>query len=936
MKPEERARKTIDTLLEQAGWLVQDFERMNLSASHGTAVREFSLSSGTADYLLFIDHEPVGIIEAKKTGQTLIGVEEQSAKYLANLPDVLSTARSTLPFSYESTGIETRFTNHLDPEPRSRQIFAFHQPKTLAEWLEQAPIDLPNEQNDTLRARLRRLPPLPRANLRECQVEAITNLEDSFAQNKPRALIQMATGSGKTFTAVSSIYRLIKFAGARRVIFLVDRADLGRQAFKEFQQYVTPDDGRKFTELYNVQHLQSNRIDPVARVCITTIQRLYSMLSGEAELDPAMEEQSLFELDAALFNQQPREVQYNPIVPIETFDIIITDECHRSIYNLWRGVLEYFDAFMVGLTATPSKQTYAFFKKNLVMEYGHTRAVADGVNVDYQVYRIRTEISEKGSTIEPYEVVGRRDRQTRALRWERLDDELTYDASRLDREVVAPDQIRTVLQAYKDALFTQLFPGRREVPKTLIFAKDDSHAEAIVEAVREVFGRGNQFAQKITYKVTGVKPEKLIQDFRISYYPRIAVTVDMISTGTDIKPLEVLLFMRSVKSAGFFEQMKGRGTRTISDTDFQAVTPDARSKTHFVLIDAVGICERIKTDDPPLERNASVSFKNLLNAVALGKRDAATLTTLAGRLGRLDKRATPDEMETITQASGGRSIRDLAAGLVDALDPDKQLEVVQQETGELYLTLDDAAAKAIVKRLIREATAPFDNPDVRTALIKAQQRDEQTLDVVSEDKLISADWDMQAEERARQVVTSFRQFIEQHRDEITALEVFYSRPRYAGLQLEDIKKLAEAIAAPPLGLSTDKLWQAYETLDRSRVRGGGKNVKRMLTDLVSLVRYTLERDEHSDALLEPYSETVTQRFAAWLEEQERMRGKPFTTEQRQWLELIREHVAASLTIETDDFEYEPFSQRGGLGRAYQVFGTELSVILQQLNERLAA
>jgi type I restriction enzyme R subunit len=936
MKPEERAREKIDSLLEQAGWIVQDFDRMNLSASQGVAVREFSLPSGTADYLLFIDYEPVGIIEAKKAGQTLIGVEEQSSKYLANLPAILSTARSTLPFSYETTGIETRFTNHLDPEPRSRQIFAFHRPKTLAEWLQQAPAGVPNEQNDTLRARLRHLPPLPRANLRDCQVEAITNLEHSFAENRPRALIQMATGSGKTFTAVSSIYRLIKFAGARRVVFLVDRADLGRQTLKEFQQYVTPDDGRKFTELYNVQHLQSNRIDPVARVCITTIQRLYSILKGEPELDPALEEQSLFDLDAALLQQQPREVQYNPAVPIETFDIIITDECHRSIYNLWRQVLEYFDAFIVGLTATPNKQTYGFFQKNLVMEYGHARAVADGVNVDYQVYRIRTQITEKGSMIEPYEIVGRRDRQTRAVRWERLDDELVYDASRLDRDIVAPDQIRTVLRAYKDALFTQLFPGRSEVPKTLIFAKDDSHAEAIVEAVRDVFGRGNQFAQKITYKVTGVKPEKLIQDFRISYYPRIAVTVDMISTGTDIKPLEVLLFMRSVKSEGFFEQMKGRGTRTISDTDFRAVTPDANSKTHFVLIDAVGICERLKTDDAPLERKASLSFKNLLNSVALGRRDEATLTTLAGRLGRLAGRATPEEVEAIKQASGGRTVRDLAAGLVDALNPDKQLEVVQQETGQAYLALDDPAAKAVVRQLIREAIAPFDNPDLRAALMRAQQRDEQTLDVVSEDTLISADWDVQAEERARQIVTSFRQFIEQHHDEITALAIFYSRPRHAGLHLEDIKKLAEAIAVPPLGLSTDKLWQAYETLDRDRVRKGGKNIKRILTDLVSLVRYTIERDKNTDAVLEPYSDIVARRFTAWLEEQERMRGIPFTKEQRQWLEMIRDHIAASLTIETQDFEYEPFSQQGGWGRVHQLFGAELPTILQQLNERLAA
>jgi type I restriction enzyme R subunit len=545
---------------------------------------------------------------------------------------------------------------------------------------------VPNDQNNTLRSRLKRLPPLLTTNLRDCQIEAITNLEQSFAQNKRRALIQMATGSGKTYTAVSSIYRLIKFGGVKRVVFLVDRAELGKQALNEFQQYVTPDDGRKFTEIYNVQRLSSNRIDPVANVCITTIQRLYSMLCGEEDLDPALEEQSQFELDAALLSQPPKEVRYNPTIAIETFDIIITDECHRSIYNLWRNVLEYFDAFIVGLTATPNGRTYGFFEKNLVMEYGHARAVADGVNVDYQVFRIRTQISEGGSTVEPYEFVGRRDRQTRAVRWERLDNELVYEASRLDRDVVAPDQICTVLLAYQASLFTQLFPGRTEVPKTLIFAKDDSHAEAIVEIVRDVFGGGNQFAQKITYRVN--KPDELIQSFRNSYFPRIAVTVDMISTGTDIKPLEVLLFMRSVKSEGLFEQMKGRGTRTMRDDDFQAVTPDAKSKTHFVLIDAVGICERIKTDDPPLERNLSIPLKDLLKAVSLGKRDEATLTTLAGRLGRLARRASADEEESIKGISGGSTIRELAARLVDALNPDKQLERVQQETGG-YTQLDD-------------------------------------------------------------------------------------------------------------------------------------------------------------------------------------------------------------------------------------------------------
>src|SRR5438105_3041910 len=614
MKPEERARQIIDQLLEQAEWAVQDRNRFNLSASRGVAIREFSLSTGATDYLLFVDRDAVGTIEAKKVGETLIGVEEQSAKYRMGLPGGLPAARIPLPFSYETTGIETRFTSHLDPEPRSRPVFAFHRPETLAEWLVQAPEDVPNEQNDTLRARLRRLPPLPHVGLRNCQIEAITNLERSFAENRPRALIQMATGSGKTYTAVSSIYRLIKFGGAKRVLFLVDRSNLARQTLNEFQQYVTPDDGRKFTELYNVQHLQHNSIDSVAKVCITTIQRLYSVLSGEPELDPTEEERSLFDLDSDTDSQPPKEVRYNPAVPIENFDIIITDECHRSIYNKWRGVLEYFDAYIVGLTATPNKQTFGFFNRNLVTEYGHERAVADGVNVDYQVYRIRTAITEQGSTVECGYQVGKRNRQTRAKRWTQLDADLTYIPTQLDRDVVAPDQIRTVIRAFKDALFTDLFPGRTHVPKTLIFAKDDSHADEIVQIVREEFAQGNEFAQKITYKTTGAKPEDLIASFRNSYHPRIAVTVDMIATGTDIKPLEIVMFMRAVKSRTFFEQMKGRGGRVISPEDLKGVTPDAKAKDHFVIVDCVGVCERDMTDSRPMDQKKSVPLEKLLQA----------------------------------------------------------------------------------------------------------------------------------------------------------------------------------------------------------------------------------------------------------------------------------------------------------------------------------
>lgn len=938
MKPEEIARQHIDEMLTDAGWVVQDYQELNLSAGRGVAIREFGLRTGTADYVLLVDRAAVGVVEAKPAGHSLIGVEEQSAKYRTGVGHYLEAARDPLPFAYETTGKETRFTNYLDPVPRSRQVFAFHRPEMLAAWLELAPDD---GENRTLRACVLHMPPLRMTNPRECQLEAITNLERSFAENRLRALIQMATGSGKTYTAITFIYRLLTFGGARRVLFLVDRDNLGRQTFNEFQQFVVPDDGRKFTEIYNVQHLRGRTIDPVARVCITTIQRLYSILSGEEEPDEETEARSLFEQEeeGGMVSQPPRHVQYNPVVPIETFDVLVTDECHRSIYNLWRGVLEYFDAFIVGLTATPSKQTFGFFQRNLVMEYGHERAVADGVNVDYLVYRIRTRITEQGSTIEKGYHVDFRDRQTRQVRWsnEPLAADKTYGAQQLDRDVVSEDQIRTVIRAFRDALKSELFPTRTVTPKTLIFAKDDAHADDIVKIVREEFAQGNEFAQKITYKTTGRKPEELIAEFRNNYNPRIAVTVDMISTGTDIKPLEVLLFMRVVKSANFFEQMKGRGTRVVSDQELGNVTPEQVSKTHFVLVDAVGIYEHEKHEsEPPLERMPSVPLKALLNDVALGKwqRDAKLLPTLLARLGRLQRQLKdkPAELTTIQQASGGQTLRALVANLVRALDPDERVQAAQAATGEREPS--EQALKAAARELASAAVAPFDNPALRAALLAAHQRDEQIIDTVSEDSILASGWDEQARERDRQLVSSFRQYIEAHRDEISALHILFNGAPNATLRESDLQALAQAIAAPPLGLTTDKLWQAYATLQPERVH---KSTIRLLTDLVTLVRYTMVYDTDESATLEPYSEIVKRRFAVWLTEQEQRRPAPFSAEQRQWLAVIRDVIASHLSIERDDFEYDTsLIQRGGLGKAYQLFGNELPTILQDLNERLAA
>ena len=590
-RPETAARKRIDAGLAEAGWVVQDRAEMNLAAGRGVAVREFKLASGHgfADYLLFVDGKAAGVLEAKPEGHTLSGVEVQAEKYATGLPAGLDPPVEPLPFLYLSTGASTKFTNLLDPDPRSRRIFQVHQPGTLADWLAAETLNAwvrsighytaaDDTRPSSLRARLRAMPPVEKVGLHANQVQAIINLEYSLFQNRPRALVQMATGSGKTRMAVTAAYRLIKFGGARRVLFLVDRSNLGEQAEKEFQGFRTPDDNRKFTELYNVQRLTSNTIGSSAKVVITTIQRLYSMLKGEPDLDPGAEEASLFELGGAAM-KEPLPVVYNGAYPPEYFDVIVIDECHRSIYSLWRQVLEYFDAFLVGLTATPAKHTFGFFKRNLVMEYGHEQAVADGVNVDFEIYKIRTRITDQGSTIEAEDgtMVGYRHRRSRKLRWEAPDEDVVYGAEALDRAVVAKDQIRLIVRTFRDRLFTEIFPGRTEVPKTLVFCKDDSHAEDVVEILREEFGRGNDFCRKITYKTTGRKPADLIQEFRNSYEPRIAVSVDMIATGTDIRPIEVVVFLRAIRSRVLFEQMKGRGVRVIDATELKAVTPDAHA-----------------------------------------------------------------------------------------------------------------------------------------------------------------------------------------------------------------------------------------------------------------------------------------------------------------------------------------------------------------------
>ena len=759
MTLEQEARIVIDEKLKMSGWQVQNVNQLNLLAGLGVAVREFPTSTGPVDYVLFINGEPVGVIEAKKSsaGENITVVEEQSSRY-ANSTFKWINRDHSIRFAYEATDKLVKFTDYKDIKYRSRKVFSFHRPEYLESLL---------QASDTIRNNMKHFPPLDPVGFRDCQINAINNMDVSFADNRPRALVQMATGAGKTFTAITEAYRLLKYGKMNRILFLVDTKSLGEQAEREFLAYTPSDDTRSFSQLYGVRRLKSSYIPNDVQICISTIQRMYSILKEE-DLDESTEEESFNEYVTA-DSKAPKEVVYNEKYPPEFFDCIIIDECHRSIYNVWQQVLTYFDAFLVGLTATPDKRTFAFFNENVVSEYRREQAIIDGVNVGEDIFLIETEVSQKGGHILK-RVIEYRDRLSREKRWEQMDEDLDYDKNKLDKDVVNPSQIRTVIKTFKENLFTSLFPRRKEVPKTLIFAKTDSHADDIINIVREEFGEGNEFCKKITYSVENA--EDTLSSFRNDYYPRIAVTVDMIATGTDVKPLECLIFMRDVRSKNYFEQMVGRGTRTICVDDLQKVTPSAtENKDHFVIVDAVGVTKSKKSETRSLERKPTVSMKELMMNVALGDKSEDTLTSLANRISRLDKQMTDKEHKEFKK-NVGTSARNLANNLLNAFDEDVIAEKAKSLIMSDVPTQQDL--EKAQKELLNEATKPFYNADNRNFIENIRRSHDQVIDTVNLDSVVYAGFDSQREENADKVITTFREFIEENKDEIIALRIIYN------------------------------------------------------------------------------------------------------------------------------------------------------------------
>jgi len=912
--PEQIARDMIDNLLTASGWIVQHKQELNLNAGMGIAVREYQTDIGPVDYLLFVEKKPIGILEAKSEDEAfhLHKHENQIVDYSYSKLKYYKD-NQPLPYVYLSTGIITKFMDTDDPKPRFRELFTFHRPETLKSWF---------KNRKPLRQRLQDIPVLNPLGLRECQIKAITNLEESFKHSRPKSLIQMATGSGKTFTAITSVYRLLKFSKAKRILFLVDTRNLGEQAEQEFNSFLPNDDNRKFTELYNVIRLQSKTIPDDCQVYISTIQRLYAILKGK-DLAAGAEDVNPAEIWK---KKEPMPVEYNPKLPIEFFDFIIIDECHRSIYNVWQQVLDYFDAFLIGLTATPDKRTYAFFEQNVVSQYTHQDAVADGVNVGYDTFLIETEISTQGAKIYQGTDIIKREKWTRRQFWERLDDDISYTAKQLDKDIVNKNQIRTIIQAFKDN-YQRIFPGRDELPKTLIFAKDDSHAEDIITITREVFDEDYNFCKKITYKAVE-DTKSLLAQLRNDYNPRIAVTVDLIATGTDVKPLEILIFMRDVRSRNYFEQMKGRGTRTMSLDDLKKVTPSAKyTKDHFVIIDAVGVTKSVKTDSRPLDRKPNTPLKNLLESVMVGVIDEDLFTTLAGRLARLEI-AIPKETNTKITEVIGAPLNAVVKDLLNAYDADKieEIAISENQLGSNQPPTEEQKTEA--QELLADKAQRYFTGEVVTFIENTRKALEQIVDTHNPDNLLLADWSNKTQEDSLKLVNEFIDYIEGHKAEIAALQFFYSEPyKRRELNLKMVKDLLAKIKQDKPTLLPVRIWRAYEQLDGI----SQASPKNELVALVSLIRRVIGLDE----VITPLKATVDKNFKDWVFAKQAGTLK-FNEEQMIWLRMIKDHIASSFSVDKAALEYTPFIEKGGLTRMWELFGELVDIVIDEMNGSLIA
>ncbi|WNM29209.1 DEAD/DEAH box helicase family protein [Streptomyces sp. Li-HN-5-11] len=965
-----------EAALTAAGWRVHEPADRKLGVEY-EAVR-VRPGADRVLFVLYVRRAMCGIVVSGPSDsdpETLFDAAEAYAARVATIDKNRVWREQGLPpFQYVTHGAAWHFRNILDGErldgtsapdapqggSRSRRVFAPHQPTTLDRWMSEAE---ENPDTPTLRARLRRLPDerLDHRRLRAAQRRSIKGLERSFAKGQEKALIVMATGSGKTYTVVQSSYRLLRHARAHRVLFLVDRNNLGEQAYNAYRGFTPLGSERPLHQQMPLRLFNKGEVAESDKIVISTIQRLWCKLAGIRTPKPddaEFRDDEDFKKDLDGFGDfetkavdrlagDVARVSYCPELPPDTFDVIVVDECHRSIYGRWQPVLDYFDAHVVGLTATPIDETFGFFDNNLVSQYSYSQAVADSVNVDYDIYKIWTNITERGSTIpelsekvhpdgrvERYNsVIAKVHKESRAERWHTVKEADPYAPVEINQRVRSKDQIRLVVETFRDKLFTEIFPpvtdrvtgeiqSREIVPKTLFFAQNDLHADAIVAAVHTAFDAGPGFCRKITSQEPQAK--KALSDFRNKPGMRIAVTVDMIATGTDIPALECLVFMRDIHTWSYFEQMKGRGARTIKDHDLRKVTRDAVHKDRFVIVDAVGVTEHPKVDSRPLVRDDEPpvpGLERLLTACGEGRAlHVDDVATLAGRLSRLGRRLDDQGRAVIEQHLSGRSYEEFVVTLVRAADTDRRAEARAQ--GEV---VDEGSEIAAAVRPLTDSEA------LRAALLEAARDSWLLIDHLSRDQLIEARG-LLDEEEARQVVDDWHTYMAEHEDQIAPLRIAFHERRSPREVLRVLKELIAKVRATRREWTEVRLWKAYVDLEIAR---GGPRRNAGLVEFLSIMRYELGFDGED---FQPYRSTVESRLEGWLARQETA-GVTFDDRQRAWLRRVADVVAANATVSVKSLMEGHRRMEGGYGDFVDAFRNsrwEPVKLVDELDKELGA
>ncbi|MBD5320148.1 MAG: DEAD/DEAH box helicase family protein [Bacteroides sp.] len=866
MTPEQIAREKIDRMFADAGWAVVN--RDNYSPEISAVAIEEGLMKGNceADYLLFINGKAVGVLEAKRreVDVTASIVAEQAEHYAKSVPNWCQAWFNPLPLAYVSNGNELYFRDLRNPDSQYEALKKIHTPKEITRLL---------GINDYYAA----LPTLQKRGLRDCQYEAITELEKSFRAGQNRALMVLATGSGKTYTACLATYRMLNYTPMKRVLFLVDRNNLGKQAEGEFGTFRLTESGDPLNTIFEVNRLKSANVKKSDQIVISTIQRLFSLLSG----------QPIDDSDDEATDDETTEIVLppNPQLPPDFFDMIVVDECHRSIYGNWRAVLEYFSsAKIVGLTATPIPETLAFFNNNQVVNYTLEKSIVDGVNVDHRVYRIRTQATEDGGAIREGDSLRRITRYTGNVEDVKNREIRNYTATELNRSIVNPAQIKLILETYRDAVYTEMFtdPQREPImdylPKTLIFALNDAHAQNIVNIAREVFGPcitvdPDRFVQKITYSAGD--SNALIRSFRNDKDFRIAVTVTLVATGTDVKPLEVVMFMRDVESQPLYVQMKGRGVRTIGDEQLRNVTPNAFSKDIFYLVDAVGVTEHTQTVPTPGDERPSqaITLRQLLERLTHGEVHDNNLRLIAARLARIHNKAT-EEQRSEFEALAHASMADISSNIYQAL-----------ESGSLPLYLNVNEPNNQRKGLVRPLAV---HPDAREFLCVLNAGFINILQP-GEDTLIEKGF---SQEEAASTTKAFEDYIEAHRDEIEALRIIYNNSGQP-LTYATLKDLERKLREVNHKFNVSQLWNNYSILNPKAVQKfTTKDEKDALTNIIQVVRYAM----HLTPELRSLPSMAAQRFELWCGQAQR----PLTESQKEVIRQIVSYIVSNGTTDLKD------------------------------------